>query len=248
MDNLQSPPHLTIQGDRFGFDLWRLPYHPYEALKERSFQVDIDDDIMSYLFRKEYNKGDRLSLPKLLVTLQTLFGESSTHMDSSCQTFAFHFFLCLRKNGKNLPYLLLISDYQGNLLFRLHRVIDHEKFFRFCLSSRQKEITNELYLEDIAYLVYGLWMELTTVGNAICKADIANQNLQPFFRTLSFVNLIYGYADGEFFEQTMNDQEQYTEVVTELEKKYPQQGIPLSHDLQETQRILQNTLQVGSLP
>jgi hypothetical protein len=241
MDNPITPPHFTVQGDRFGIDLWRISYHQYEALKERSFRVDIDSKILFYLFQKEYEKpeAEQFTLPKVLVTLEALFGESSTHYDDSRQTFAFHCFLRLRKDGHNLPYLLNIADYRGSVSFWLYRIIDHKKFFDLDVDRSQKAVPDELDLDNIAYLIYGIWFNLAISGNAICAEKINHQTLHPFFRDLSCNYLIYGYVDNAFFEEELDNERKYRTAVAKLNAKCEHQYIPVFQHLPETQAIIQ---------
>jgi hypothetical protein len=241
MNNPITPPHFAIQGDRFGIDLWRISYHQYEALRERSFRVDVDSKIEFYMFQKEYEKPEpeQFTLPKVLVTLGTLFGESSTHYDDSRQTFAFHCFLCLRKDGRNLPYLLNIADYRGSVSFWLYRVIDHEQFFTLDVGHSQKTVPNELDLDNIAYLIYGIWFNLAISGHAICAEKIANHTLHPFFRHLSCNYLIYGYVENAFFEEELDSERKYRTAVTQLNAKYECKYIPIFQNLSETQAMIQ---------
>jgi hypothetical protein len=241
MNNLITPPHFTIQGDRFGIDLWRISYHQYEALRERSFRIEIDSKIMSYLFRKECDKPEpkRFTLPKILVTLEALFGESSTHYDYLRQTFTFDYFLRLCKNGQNYPYLLNIADYRGSVSFRLSRIIDHEKFFNHNTDSSYKDVPEELDRDDIAYLIDGIWLHLANAGHAICTEKIANQTMHSFFRDLSCNYLIYGYVDNAFFEEELDSERKYHVAVAQLNAKCEQKYIPIFRHLAETQAMIQ---------
>jgi hypothetical protein len=239
MDDQSPRAHYGIEAKRFRIDLWRLSDRENDDLKERSFPIEVDRMIMMRLALEERGKLDRLILPKLFVTLEAIFGPSSTDLYERKQCFKFPCFLRIQRNGQTLPYLLEIEDYQGDPSFRLYRVIDHEKFFDLDLRRSHPPIADELNAENVEYFICVVWIHLTISGNAICEEKITARTLKPFFHNVNSSNFIYGYIDDNFFEREIDDSDKYHSAVAELTAKYRPKELPAFQRLVETESMIE---------
>jgi hypothetical protein len=242
MNNHTSRPRYAIRGKRFPIELWRLSDTENDEFEARSIRINIDSMIIMRLDLSDRGNPGRLTLAKLFVTLKTLFGPTARLLDERKQTFTFPCLLHIHKDGRDLPYRLQIQDYRGDPDFRLSRIINHERFFNLDQRYSHPPIDDELNTEDIEYLICLIWNNLTIIGSDICAKKVANQTLQPFVHHVDSSHVIYGFADGDFFEHEIDDYDEYHSTVNALRTKHcPPEPTP-TQSLQTTQAMIQTVI------
>ncbi|NER99054.1 MAG: hypothetical protein F6J86_35410 [Symploca sp. SIO1B1] len=196
------------------YHLWRLTEDEYRQLRNSSLPIKIDSKLMLQLMLSERDNPERLSLPKALLSLEDNFGKSSDRFDEWKSSFSFPLLFRLDKPVGRFFYLLRIGDYRGALDFLLYRLLENGadgydiRTYRepFELEFSRKEIN-----EFICY-VYGF---LTGFALSTC-----NRPIEPFIRSIDSNHILYGYRDGEFFEEQIDSQEEYQAAIKAFEEKY----------------------------
>jgi hypothetical protein len=64
--------------------------------------------------------------------------------------------------------------------------------------------------------VYDTWSALYKVNRTVC----CNQRIQPFIRLIRASHILYGYRDGEFFEEQMDSPEEYEAAIQAFDEVY----------------------------
>ncbi len=242
MDNHTARPHCAIPGKHLPIELWRLSDQENDEFEERSIRINVDDMIMLRLELNDRGNPDRLTLAKLFVTLEALFGPSASLLDARKQTFTIPCLLHIRKHDQDLPYRLQIQDYRGDPDFRLSRIIDHERFLNLDQHYSHPPIADELSAEDIEYCICAIWHHLTISSNKICAEKIANQTLPTFIHHIDSHHIIYGFADGNFFEHEIDDYDEYHSTVDALLAQYGPPAPTATQRLQTTQAMIQTII------
>lgn len=71
------------------FNLWRLGDDEYQQLRQHSLPIKQDAGFMFQLALSEHCNPDRLTLPEAFLTLEALFGKTSTQYDPWKGSFSF---------------------------------------------------------------------------------------------------------------------------------------------------------------
>jgi hypothetical protein len=232
--------HQRFNTKHFPFCLWRLRDHEYDQLKLHSFSIKINDFLIFQLALEEHNTPNELTLPKALLVLEANFGQSSTYLDSWKQTFAFPLLLGIEKPSGTFYYLLKITDCRGGLEFWFRRVMDNLKYVDKNDRFSQPPIADELSDDEINYIIAYLWGFMK--GYAKSLGTI--YPIQPFFRHVDSSHIIYGYWDGKFVEEVIEDSEQYQQMVQHLESLYNTKPSDLEQ-VSQTQALIQSITQAS---
>ena len=232
MDTVKNRIPTCITAHNFMLKLWRLRDGEFSELWPRSFQINIGSNFVSKLMRLEAGDENQLTLPKILVSLEHMFGLSSDRMfDSEKGSFAFPFLLEVLREEQNFYYLFYIFDSKGWTTFQLYRIIDEQKYYDMGNFSSQKPIESELSEEDVEYLVYHIWHSMRRTIKKLLQSP---QDIQPFFRSIDAVNSIYGFLNGEFFDDYIANSKKYQEKVYQLMDEHPNIITDPLHKLDET--------------
>jgi hypothetical protein len=231
-----SRAHHQFDAQQFPFSLWRLSDEEFRQLRSRSFPIQIDDLFWLLLELRQSDRSNLLNLPKALLVLESEFGFSSTYIDSWKQTFSFPFLLAISKPTDIFYYLLIVEDYRGGLEFRLYRIVDDLKYANENLEVFHEPIADEFSEDDIKYSICYLWGFLEGYANSL---DFSNSQIQPFFRHIDSSHVIYGYWDGKFVEEIIEDLDEYESTVRTLEAKYGEPPISDTVQMARTQRMIQ---------
>jgi hypothetical protein len=206
--------HQRFAAKQFPFSLWRLSDAEYDQLRSQSFQISIDGLWLLHLALDRCGPNE-LNLPKALLVLEAEFGRSSTALDDWKQTFSFPFLLAITKPSGTFYHLLKIADYRGNLEFCLYRIVDDLKYDNERLDVLHQPIADEFSGDEIKYVISYLWGFLEGYASQFCKWEI-----KPFFRHVDSNHVIYGYWDGKFVDEEIDDLEEYQQMVQTLEARY----------------------------
>lgn len=92
-------------------------------------------------------------------------------------------------------------------------------------------LSDELSEDEIQYLVSYLWGFLSALTRCV---NVLHPEIQPFFRHIDSSHVIYGYWDGKFVEEVIEDPEEYQRVVQTLEQQYGETALS---DAEQVSRI-----------
>ncbi len=179
-----------------------------------------------------------MNLAKALLVLEAEFGRSSTYLDDYKQTFSFPFLLAITKPSGTFYHLLTIADYKGGLEFWLYRIVDDLKYSDERLDRSHQPIADEFSADEIKYVISYLWGFLEGYASQLCQREIT-----PFFRHVDSSHVIYGYWDGKFVEEEIDDLEEYQQMVQTLTAKYGRPEIPAAEKVNGTRALIQAIVQ-----
>jgi len=234
-------PHHRFNANQFPFSLWRLSDEEYSQFRLRSFPIQGDSFFLIKLSLSQQNTPEELTLPKVLLVLEDEFGRSSTSIDTYKQTFLFPFLLAIEKPSGTFYHLLRIEDYRGGLEFNLFRIVDEIKYAQEKLEIVHQPIEEELSLEEIKYLICYLWGYLKGSSEAFCKSPTA---ITPFFRHVDSIHVIYGYWDGKFIEEVIDDTDEYQRKVRDLEARFGESSISNENKVLRIREMIESTITV----
>jgi hypothetical protein len=225
--------HHQFAAESVPFSLWRLRDAEYDQLRSQSFRIEIDGWWLLKL-ALDRRGPDELNLPKALLVMEAEFGHSSTYLDDYKQTFSFPFLLAITKPSGTFYHLLTIADYKGGLEFWLYRIVDDLKYSDERLDRSHQPIAAEFSADEIKYVISYLWGFLEGYASQLGKRKI-----QPFFRHVDSSHVIYGYWDGEFVEEEIDDSEEYQQMVRTLRTKYGKPAISETEKVNCAQAMIQ---------
>jgi hypothetical protein len=230
MQSLLRHQH-QFDAKQFPFSLYRLSDEEYAQLQDRSFPIRINGLFLLKLAFDRLDSPDRLTLPKALLGLEDMFGNSSSYLDRSKQAFSFPLLLAISKPSGTFYHLLRITDRRGSIDFDLYRIIDDLKYTDKDIMLSSEPIIDELSQPEIEYIIIYLWRFLEGFSHHIHQRY---PEIEPFFRHIDSNHIIYGYWDGKFVEEEIEDSDEYDRVVEELEARY---GRPETPDTEKVARI-----------
>ena len=207
-----SPPQvLELDPDGMVCRLIRLDSDNYIRLRRASFLIKPDYGFLLLLMANARRKDTSLNLAQIYIALRRLFGETSEGYDDYKGSFSFPLFLHLKKGSQSYPYMLRIRDHKGSLEFDFRRVIDPgDKHYD--RNVYHEPLAEEFSREEMnAFIVYfyGFLKGYFRVTG--------QEQTQFFYRSIAACLAVYGYRDGQFFEQAYKDEEEYWQAIKELQ-------------------------------
>ncbi len=208
----ESRHHLNLKRKEISFDLWRLNDQEYNQLRENSLPIKENLLFLFILYLSERDDPERLTLPKAFLTLEYLFGQTTTFFDDWKGSFSFPLLVRLTKTNGQFYYLLKVSDHRGTLYFNWYRVVEtgiDDYDINIYRDPFDLEFSQDEMKEFLSYF-YGY---LTGVSRRFDKIPPA-----PFFKKIDSNNIIYGYGSGEFFEKHFDSEEDYQQAIKSFEE------------------------------
>jgi hypothetical protein len=239
MQSLLRHQH-QFDAKQFPFSLYRLSDAEYSQLLDRSFPIRINRLFLLKLVFDRLDNPDRLTLPKALLGLEDMFGASSSYLDRAKQAFSFPLLLAIVKPSGTFYHLLQITDRRGSVDFDLYRIIDDIKYADRDLMLSSEPITDELSQLEIEYIIIYLWGFLEGFSHHIHQRY---PKIEPFFRQIDSNHIIYGYWDGKFVEEEIEDNDEYDRIVGELEARYGRPETPDTEKVASIQALIQTIAQ-----
>jgi hypothetical protein len=227
--------HRQFDATQFTFELWRLNDAEYKQLRSRSFSIRYNSFFMLSLGSMDRGKPDELILPKVLLVMEEEFGESSKYIDDWKQTFSFPFLLAIHKPTGTFYHLLRIEDYRGGLEFNLCRILDEHKHLGLDLRVAHLPIEDEFSNTEIEYLVSYLWGFLQAQSRYL---HVLLPEIKPFFRHVGASHVLYGYWDGKFVEEVIENETKYLRAVKKLEAKHGEPEISEAEKVDQTKQMI----------
>jgi hypothetical protein len=217
-----SRNHHRFEPEWFAFNLWRLTDEEYRQLQSHSWLISVDNMFLTWWQRKRWNKGQHWPLPKDLVVLEKNFGFSSDVFDREKQSFSFPLLLSIEKEQQKLYYLLRIADIDAGLGFSLNKVLTNGYQTKSHVQYFHEPIAEEFSQTEIEYLILYLCEYLEKQASILLPETIG---LEPFFRHIDRSQVIYGYWDGQFVEQYIENRDIYKQMVMELKKRFREEVV-----------------------
>ena len=194
--------HITLKHRKSDvqFHLWRLTDEEYEDFRETSSQIRRDSSLFLWLFLSERDDPERLNLAKAFLALEHLFGASSKSFDRRKGSFSFPLLLVLERPTETFFYLLRVFDRRGEIEYDFYRIVLE--------GSELDNIYHEPYEQEFSSEEINLFIcyfqgYLTGIASWFCK-----QYSKPFMKSVASSNILYGYRDGEFFEENYESTEE----------------------------------------
>jgi len=197
--------NIEFRGNHYTLE--RLDDRKYYELWKNS--LAIADDYGFYLhfyLDLERQGGENLNLAQIYVALEKLCGESGKSFDDWKGSFSFPFFLKVSKGGQNFDYLLKIYDHRGSVYFGIHKQLqpDHSYDTRVVHQPFPEEFSRQEINEFICYF-YGYLQGYFE--------EIKSSYSQFFYKVVDSNCIIFGYKNGNFFEEHYDGEEEYQEAV-----------------------------------
>jgi hypothetical protein len=206
--------YLDLKQGETQFHLWRLTEDEFRQLRSNSLPIKDDGMFLLQLMLSERDNPERLTLPKALLTLEHLFGKASDWIDEWKSSFSFPLLLLLNKPVGRFLYLLRIEDYRGSVEFRLYRILENGAD-GYDINTYREPFELEFSREQINQFICYLYGYLAGVARIVC-----NQQIQPFIRLIRASHILYGYRDGEFFEEQIDSPEEYEAAIQAFDEVY----------------------------
>jgi hypothetical protein len=199
------------------YKLIRLFDDQYYLLRKHS--VSIEDNINDLMMYSSI--GDECiypSLSKMYVVLKKRFGESGDCHDSWKGAFSFPFLLYFEKDGKHFNYLLNICNFRSYIEFRLSKLLGAED------ENLRKDIYHKPFEELSKGDISGLTGYLIGFCTGFFESYSEKYHDQFFFKTVESNLIIFGYKDGNFFDDNYHSEEEFSQAIeelTEIQKQQP---------------------------
>ncbi len=210
---LQQEPTIDFTLEEVIYQLYRLNEEQYSYFRLNSLPIKEDVFLLLELERYFQQKNEDLTLSKIYVLLTLISGESSKWYDDWKGSFCFPFLIRIIKKEQTLNnYLLIISDWRGNLEFRFKRLIgDNEIYEGIERDIIRKPFEDEFSKLEIDNFIRYLYSYFVGYFSAIKKYPHEN-----FFKHIDSNLILYGYTDGEFWEKHYEEYDYYHERLDEL--------------------------------
>lgn len=206
--------HLNLTLNKAQFDLWRLSDDEYHLLYEHSLSIKDTTHFGTRLGMYELYEKDHLTLPKAFLTLEHLFGPTSERFNFRSGSFSFPLLLNLLKSQGNFFYILHVFDSKGGLCLKLHRVLTDGKF-RSDFDYSQPPCESEFSSSEIDQFLINFYSYLLKISKRICQLPRL-----PFLNQIDSNNIIYGYQDGQLFEQYFESDEDYIQAMQDFDSAH----------------------------
>lgn len=212
------------------YQLWRIDKSEYEKLRENSLPITDDFRFYMNLYLWERKQEDSLNLAEIFVTLEWLFGESSNLFDDWKGSFCFPILLLVEKEIGTFYYLMRIYDHRGSVYFSLYRIIENG-IDGYNTEKLREPFEFEFSREEINSFLSYFYNYLVGCFHRFKPLFLP----QSFFKKINSNLILYGYQNGQYFEEQYDSQDTYQAVVASFEEAY---GSPFKRT--DINAILQN--------
>lgn len=210
----KSRCQVSLERCETQFRLWRLSEEEYHQLRQHSLPIKEDGFFLLQLFLSERQNPNRLTLPKAFLTLEHLLGQSSDFLDNWKGSFNFPLLLVLKKPAGQFFYLFRVHDHRGSLCFPLYRILENGVSgydLNICREPFELEFSRKEINEFLCYF-YGY---LSGSAEAVSRLPRL-----PFLKRVESDLILYGYKEGDFFEEQMNSEGEYRAAIQRFEEVY----------------------------
>ncbi|PKO20955.1 MAG: hypothetical protein CVU38_17390 [Chloroflexi bacterium HGW-Chloroflexi-1] len=220
----------TFNLKTFQCSLLRLDDNAYRRLRQHSIPISENHalywELEFPLQREPSKKDERLSLPKAYVALKTLFGESGGDFDDWKGSFAFPFFLKVARGDQDFAYLLNVHDHRCSIEFDIYKLAPPDAGYD---SRRYYEPFEEEFARaEIDHFIVYFYGFLVGFFDAV-----KDRHDEPFCKQVGSQSVLYGYQDGQFFEEQYDSEEEYQATLKTFEARYRTSALPSPAELMD---------------
>jgi hypothetical protein len=196
---------IRVQTTQTNYKLIRLNDEQYSLLRRNS--VPITEDYLHAMSLEMDRHCIFSSLAKMYVALKMCFGESGDCYDDWKGAFSFPFLIYFEKDERSIAYIMNICNIRASIDFRVAKLIhkDDSSFDRTVLHNPLEEFPRS----EINYVINFLVGYLT---GFLESAKAIGEYNEPFFKSVSSDLILFGYKDGNFFEQQYEDFDEFDEA------------------------------------
>jgi hypothetical protein len=240
---------VDLECNGIKYELWAIDDTEHTKLwRDNCIHISYTSKFCSQLVISQYRKeGEYLNLAELFTVLEWLFGESSISYDFMKGSFCFHILLVIHRENGTFFYILDIFDTRGYMHLDLYKVVEDTAIHEYDNDQPYPHLNVEFSQEEIDYFFhyfYGFLLGYFQAAKRVmllevrleekagfCGTVISRKN---FLRTVISELILYGYRNGEYFEEEYKTEKIYREQIKLFEKTC---GVPLyetdvSHVLQ----------------
>lgn len=186
----------------------RLTSPQLVAIEKHLAWIKINELSWSYTLEHEQKS---LWFSRLFVTLEELFGpndEQGTD-DGYKSSFYFPFLLEFPQEKENLGYVLIVRDLRCSVYYKFAKILSLDEYAD---RTNIPDIFKDFTEDDIKYTVRSFYKYLESYFKRF-----TNHNFDSFFyKTIECDLGVYGYKDGDFFDEGYDDPDEYEEVIKKL--------------------------------
>jgi hypothetical protein len=187
------------------YQIWRLHDEEKTTLRRSSIKINNDSSLFTQ-FNLWQDKGNSFNLARRYLILEHLFGESSSFDSEKC-SFYFPLLLSIEKESRPFFYLLNIYDLCGITQHSFYKIMENG-VENYCILPACEPIETEFSQEEINYFIS--YFEGYLIGR-FQSAGITPD--KPFLKEIGSDFILYGYKDGEYFEQDYKSEEEYFKAI-----------------------------------
>jgi hypothetical protein len=188
----------------------RLDDKEHFELEQNSLAIAADYGFYMRFYHFLEQRGDYLNFAKIYTTLKSLCGESGKGYDDWKGSFSFPFLVEVKKGEKEFRYLLNIFNYRDSLYFGIRKPLQPDD--RFDRQLIHQPFEDEFSREEINNFIISFYAYLVSSFRAIAPSYD-----EFFFNRVDSNGILFGYKDGQFFQDHYDSPEEYKKAVTMLE-------------------------------
>ena len=234
----QQKPQIqcSFNGKKYG--LYRLNDEEYHQLHQMSLSIDVDPIYLMKLEQYFEIKQQRLNLAQINVILTVIAGETRQFYDDWKSSFCFPFALKIETISKILDnYMLTLCDWRGHLDFQFQRLVSDKEISQGMKRDVVKSpFPEELSEDDIKDLI----LYLHSYFNAHFQS-IQHIKWENFFKSIDSNLILYGYQDGEFWQENYREEEEYMQKIEELKSQGIKETFSLETSFNLEEKIKENS-------
>jgi hypothetical protein len=207
---------INLKKDKIHYRLTRLDDDAYDKFFPDALPIEDDCWFCHQLYRSMEQLGYPLNFAQVYVALKLLSGESNEALDDWKGSFAFPFKLDIRKENGKFAYLLNIYNIRETLYFGFRKILTPDEKKRYDRWVIHRPIENEFSREEINDFTSCFY------GYLLGFFEVVKEGYnEPFFKRVDSNGILFGYKDGQFFEEHYKDEKEYKKAVEVYEKIMP---------------------------
>lgn len=186
----------------------RLTRPQFSEIAKHAVMVEMND------FNWEmslYRSQSDLLFSKMFVTLESLFGSTDEQGidDGYKRSFYFPFLLKFPDEKENLGYLMIVHDHRCGINYKFAKILPLSEHLD---QSKCYQPFEDFTKEEIKYTVKFFCSYLESWFDAY----LADCYDSFFYKTIPSDLGVYGYKEGEFFDNGFDDPDAYDEFIRDL--------------------------------
>ena len=198
---------LVVRRNGAEFSLRRISDNDLHRLRRNT--VPIEEDHLFWMIWNSHRVQPRpLSLPEFFVAMSRVFGRSGSCFYPYKCSFSFPFHMTTTKRGERGDYLLLVGDWKGGLDARLRRCTSEPPMHLAPIAPFvEAEFSREDFREVMVFLdgFCEGYLEATSEASGQARA----LKTPDFARAVDSALMLYGFRNGEPFEDYFDDHDAY---------------------------------------